>query len=609
MGEQYVDLFAAGAYALEGKLLQALAQPSVGWIFYVLAAAGIIVSVVQSALEGETQLWLRHLATVAVASVLVSMPHKIDLTALTYAAPGMIETMFGTRTGAAPHLTYIVERFGAAVAGRVRDLMHNQPTLAVPSIASQIEDLASDPAILDDPQLRANLQAWRDCIVPWLLSQRPDLSTSLRGANLLPALLNPAPSDENWVGHQVSGRAVALRTMLSTSGVDFAAAATDQSALLRQVTDAAGAEPWIVGASSVRIKMVLQPPPTIDPPATGSPAYYDAVSRGAALAQAMIEQLPAANEPIEVTRIEQLHDLIGRSILYVAGVRYMQEESRLAALGSYCQRLGDLACRTTQAPLIQASAALRVAATDRYNKAGFTTWLKQPLATVLLAVTSLLLGALASLVVAVLPFLLGVAKAVAILMSSVGMWLLLWPGRLRDAISWMVLPVAFVALWSVLFNLWVDVETFLTGIGSIVSHSEYGSFSAGRIMSIAVSVGYLGLPVVALSILSGNALRALNHAGARLETALLIAWRTRRTAISFGRRWLANSPLARRWNQRVYRSIGLGTLRGARPSPPRARSTSKGTGRTKTTRPQKGWAAEQAPKQTSTRSPEDFKLE
>ena len=250
-------------------------------------------------------------------------------------------------------------------------------------------------------------------------------------------------------------------------------------------------------------------------------------------------------------------------------------------------------------------------ATDRYNTASFTTWLKQPLATVLLTVASLLPGALASLVVAVLPFLLGVAKAIAILMSSVGLWMMLWPGRLRDAISWMVLPVAFVALWSLLFNLWADLETLLSTIGSIVSHSNYGSFSAGRITSLAISAGYLALPSIALSILSGNALRALNHAGMRLETALLMAWRTRRTIISFGRRWLTNSPLARRWNQRVYRAVGLGTLRSARPPAPRARRPSTPPAATPSassrTRRASGEGAKQPKK--APKPPGDFKLE
>src|SRR5882762_10679082 len=156
-----------------------------------------------------------------------------------------------------------------------------------------------------------------------------------------------------------------------------------------------------------------------------------------------------------------------------------------------------------------------------------------------------------------------------------------------------------------------DVRTFLSALGSTVSHSDYGSFSAGRITSIAISVGYLGLPAVALSILSGNALRALNHLGARLETALLMAWRTRRTAVSFGRRWLTNSPLARRWNQRVYRAVGLGTLRSTRPSAPRprssdasARATSSASGRTR----RASAASAKAPKK-ATAPPDDFKLE
>jgi len=555
MGEQYVDLFAAGAYALEAKLLEALAQPALAWIFYVLAAVGIVVSVLQSVFSGDVQLWIRHLATVSVASVLILLPHPVELANLTYAAPGVIETLFGTRTGAAPHLTYLVERFGTAVAGRVRDLMHTRPILTVPSVASQVEDLASDASMLEDLQVKANLQIWRECIVPWLLDHHPDFAEAIRERDLMLALMNPAPSSDTWVGPTTSRAAAAVRALLSASGVDLAVVIADQSVLLRQITDIAGAAPWIAGSSSIRIQATSEPPPTPDPPINASPAYYDAVSRGVALAQAMIDQLPEANRPIDLGRIEHLHDILGRSLLYAAAINYLRDEARLATLGSYCQRLSEIACRSAQVSLVPV---------DRYNSRSFTTGLKQPLATTLLAVAALLLGALASLVVAVLPFLLGVAKALAILLSSIGVWMLLWPGRLRDALSWMVFPVAFVALWGILFNLWAEVESFLTAIGSVVGHSDYASLSAGRIMSIAISVGYLGLPAIALSILSGNALRALNHASARVETALLMGWRIRRTVMSSGRRWLANSPLARRWNQRLYRSVGLGALRRAR---------------------------------------------
>src|SRR5258708_34101016 len=114
------------------------------------APAGSIVSIIESALEGATLPWLPHLVTVAVASVLILTPHRIELSALTYAAPGTVEALFGTRTGAAPHLTYLVERFGAIVAGRVRDSMHGQPILTVPPVAAQVEALASDHTTLND---------------------------------------------------------------------------------------------------------------------------------------------------------------------------------------------------------------------------------------------------------------------------------------------------------------------------------------------------------------------------------------------------------------------------------------------------------------------------
>jgi len=605
MGQQYVDLFAAGAYALNAALLQTLSRATMAWLFYVLAAAGIVAAMLQSALENQSQLWLRHLATVSVASMLILMPHRIDLSSLTYASPGTIETLFGTRTGAAPHLTYIVERLGAAVAASVRDLASGRPTLAVPSVAAQVDDLASNPASLQDAQLKANLQMWREVIAPRLLASHPDLDAAIRQTGLAEALMNPAPSDGRWTGPAIARRASAVRAILASSPIDLSATVTDTSVLLKQIADAAGADPWIATPTSVRIRAAAQPVPTIDPPSTGSPAYYDAVSRGEALAQEMTGQLVQADGSSDVTRVEQLHELLGRSILYAAGVGYLRQESRLATLGSYCQRLGTDACHAAQAPLIRASSALHVPPADRYNTGGWTTWFQQPLATVLLAVTSLLLSALASLVVAVLPFLLGVAKAIAILMSTIGLWMMLWPGRLRDAISWMVLPVAFVALWDVLFNLWAQVETYLSAIGSAVSHANDSSFSAGRIMSIAISIGYLGLPSIALAVLSGNALRALNHAGTRLETALLMAWRTRRAAISFGRRWLSNSPLARRWNQRLYRAVGLGALRSSRTAPrPRRPATAA---KPASIRARKN----AAPAQSARKAPpsEDFKLE
>lgn len=576
MGEQFVDLFAAGAYGLTGRVLQALSGPSMGWLFDLLAACGIVVAILRSALEGQSTLWMRHLAAVAAASVLIALPYRFDLAPLTYAAPGRIESVVGTRTGAAPHLTYAIERFGATMSESLRRLLHDRPRLAVPAVAAQVQQLASDPSLLADPQLKANLQAWREQVVPRLLQTHPELQARLSQQGLLEDLANPAPPDARWSGADAAQRAARVRAALAQSGVDLPQLATELAPLQADLASAAGADPWSAtagdgaAAATVGVRFAGHPPPTPDPPLDATPDYADAVQRGTALSQQMVAALPSGAAVMPVRSLDELHELLGRSLLYVAGSGYLADDTRLATIGSLCQRLGDEACAAAQSPLARASQSLRVPSRDDYNSAGWTTLVRQPLATVLLAITSLLLDALSSIVVAVLPFLLGVAKALAILLSVFGTWMLLWPGRLREALGWMVLPIAFVSMWSILFALWAEVESFLSAIASSVGHADGGSLSAGRIMSIAIALGYLGLPAMAAAVLSGQAWRALDHASGHLEQALLTAWRTRHTMIAFSRRWLANSPLARRWNQRAYRAVGLGALQRRRSPAPRS---------------------------------------
>jgi hypothetical protein len=104
-------------------------------------------------------------------------------------------------------------------------------------------------------------------------------------------------------------------------------------------------------------------------------------------------------------------------------------------------------------------------------------------------------------------------------------------------------------------------------IATAVANSDEGSFSASRLMSIAIALGYMGLPSLALGVVYGESGRALYHASARLETALLMAWHTRGSIVAFGRRWLVNSPMVRRWNQRAYRAVGMGSLRAGNAKP------------------------------------------
>jgi hypothetical protein len=565
MGEQLIDLFTAGAYALAGRVYGALANPSLAWLFYLLAAGGIVFAIIESALEQRPDFWLRHLMAVSLAAVLTLAPRSIDISMLTYAAPGLVEKMFDTHFGAAPHLTYWIERLGAAAATGLRNLTHQQTCLAVPGVAAQVAEIAADTATINDPQLKANLEIWRRRIVPQMLIQDPDLAQQVEAAGLGPALLSPLPQAQQFVGAPSAARANAVTLLLARSQVKLPVIVAAQSTLLNQISQDAGANAWEVPSGVDGSVLISFASPrgalTARRMSMSDPAYDDALRQGDRVLQDMRSQLSSEGTAVPVASADQLYDLLGRSVLYTAGSRLAADTAARAALGSLCQRAGVSVCSSAMAPLFDAAQKLRVPEADRYNSRGWTTWLQQPIATTLLTITSLMLSTLSTLVVSVLPFALGVAKSMAILISMVGTWLLLWPGRARIALSWMVGPISFVSLWSVLFNLWSDIEPSLTQIAAVVGDGDGGSFSARRLMSIAVSLGYLGLPSLALGIVYGESGRALYHASARLETALLMAWHTRGSIAAFGRRWIVNSPMVRRWNQRAYRAIGMGPLR------------------------------------------------
>jgi hypothetical protein len=585
VGEQFTDLFTAGAYALVARLYQGLGNSTLSWLFYLLATSGMIFAIAQSAMQRRPEQWLFHLFAVGVASILTIVPQSIDLKALTYGAPGKIEDLFGTNVGAAPHLTYWVERAGAISASTLRGLIHQRAVLTVPGVAAQIDSLASNPALLNDAQLKANLQIWRTRVVPRILDAYPDLADQIRSAGLESALLNPAPADAGWVGGAIANRAQGVRDALSSAQIDLQKIIDAMSPLASQIAQDAGARPWVLGPSPGTAQVQLVQRPAILAPtrsAITAYAYDDALRQADTRAGEMMAMLPQATAPTVVGGAAQLYDLLGRSVFFVAGASIARDEAARATLGSLCQRSGVDACRLAMAPVVESSCRLQVSESDKYNTVGWTTWLGQPITTVLLTITSLLLDAISSLVISVLPFALGIAKSMAILVSTVGAWLLLWPGRARIALTWMVGPIAFVSLWSVFFNLWADLEPVLMQIASTVGGVEHGTWSAGRAMSIAISLGYLGLPSLALGVIYGQSGRALYHASARMENALLMAWHTRGSILNFGRRWLVNSPLARRWNQRAYRAVGLGALYrrqssiGRSGAPSRTRTTGSG---------------------------------
>ena len=583
MGEQYIDLFAAGAYAVLARLYGALSAHALDWLFLVLAASGLLFAIWESAEQGWPDYWLKHLAAIALSAVLTLLPCHVDLPSLTYAAPGQIEALAGSSTGAAPPLTFAIERVGAAAAGALRQWTRQQAVLTVPGVSAQVGQRLADPALLNDRQLKANLEIWRQHVAAQVLNDDPTLGAQIRAQGLEDLWLAPTPDLPALAGADLASRSSRLAALLAGSRVDLPNLLGAQAPLNNDIADLVGAQAWTVdtsGSASVTITFAERSPATADAAdaSTAAPGYADAVGRGDAVARALQGAMPDATSARQISTVAQLYDALARSVYYAAGVSLAASPSDKALLGSLCQRRGDTACHTAFAALTRTQLQLRVPPADPYNTSGWLTWFEQPIATLLLTVTSALLYSLSSLVVSVLPFALGTAKAMAILISAIGAWMLLWPGRARLALSWMMAPIAFVSIWSVLFNLWADIEPLLGAIASIVGNADESSWSAGRAMSIAISMGYLGLPSLALGLVYGESGRALYHASARLESALLTAWHTRSSISAFTRRWVVNSPLARRWNQRAYRAVGLGTLPRTRTGSAAPRRRQSGSG-------------------------------
>jgi len=196
VGEQYLDLFCAGAYALCSKLMLGLSAVSMNWLFFVLATVGIIYSIYQSLLGIGQHFWIRHLVCVAIASLMVSVPIAIPLNQLDYAAPGKIEALMNTSIGGAPILTWVTDQFFRSLNRSVRIILSGGvPTVGIPGIVAQSDELMANPRILNDVQLRANLIAWKSYVLPRLLQQDPRLMNAITLNHWQTLAQNPKSSD------------------------------------------------------------------------------------------------------------------------------------------------------------------------------------------------------------------------------------------------------------------------------------------------------------------------------------------------------------------------------------------------------------------------------
>jgi hypothetical protein len=130
-------------------------------------------------------------------------------------------------------------------------------------------------------------------------------------------------------------------------------------------------------------------------------------------------------------------------------------------------------------------------------------------------VVSLFVKLFAQLIAALTPYALAVSRGLAVIVSIAGICLLLVPGRTRDALAWMVGPMAWTHLWSLLFIVWYPLETLATDALAALPLGETasGALSSQAVMRFVFAAGYGSLPFLAWKLAFGGLARSMPRMG------------------------------------------------------------------------------------------------
>jgi hypothetical protein len=131
-------------------------------------------------------------------------------------------------------------------------------------------------------------------------------------------------------------------------------------------------------------------------------------------------------------------------------------------------------------------------------------------------VVGALMTLFAKLVAALTPFAIAMARAVTIIVSILGIYVMLLPGRFGDAIKWMIGPIAWANVWSVLFMFWWKVSEFFNDWGHRLFWGSDGlgdGISSAAVIGFVTAVGYTALPHIAWKLVFAMPERLMPHGG------------------------------------------------------------------------------------------------
>lgn len=535
-GSATINAMGAMGYALVHILYRGL-QTEGWWIFLVLATLGLGWTAVRpAARDGGPGELLMHFLAVCAAAVLLYGPQQVNLATVIGARFGAATLGTGPATqGAAPLPTYWIDEIGQAINQTAKRIVSTDTAFLVPMLSQTLREAASNPANFADKSVLANLSAWRFVVAAAMMSDAA-FADAIRRQNLEHRLQNPVSPNAKYSSSETVAELAKVVAALDAVNpvLSLGSLVCDNGATLNEITDGYRGARWepvggcSTAAPSVAINIVGRTTIAAVPEAREAgtsidPNLANKAARGAATVGQLVDDHAALVNRTTFTRLSDLYQSIGAGTLVSAGVQAAQDKAFKVLLGEQCTQSGEASCARAFAP-VYGELDRMVQAVDIDAKEHGPSWIERfkgafwkNLAGTLSYIVGVFMTLFAKLVAALTPFGVAMARAIALVLSLLGIYLLLLPDRARDGVVWLIGPIAFANLWGTLYIFWWKItEIFNEWASTLFFNATWFSgdgISGAAVIQFATAIGYTALPFIAWSIVFSMTERLVPRGG------------------------------------------------------------------------------------------------
>lgn len=421
---------------------------------------------------------------------------------LFYAKPTVSYTaIMGSQTattqeaGTAPWPTYIVDQIGTGFVQIIQKVVANgQPVM--PGAVQAVQQTAYDSAAAADPNILANNFVWRTQVLPALIKNNPALATKLQQDGLTALAYNPTT---NLTGYQNQTNINTVNQVVAdlnstVSPAQFAYTLCSLQPYLVSGAHSFGADSAITlksgsctGNGSARFVANVY--------STRTQLYA-----GSATTSMMPPTVPISSPGDYYQSMGNAEVMVYRA--------HMQSDPELAKeLDAACAETGKDTCGQLLNNVNSAVSQRTASDNDASNTV--PSELAGGISGIILKIFAVVAYVVTAFIMAVMPAVISIAKMFALILSVVGIFVMLIPGREVIGLEWMIAPITWVNVWNVLYLLFWKVSTNIDKVGALIDASgldqRIHALNTTALISIVEAAGYIELPVIAWHIVFRSA--------------------------------------------------------------------------------------------------------